>query len=358
MIDPDTKESPSSGGPDSPKGPLSFAIDDIAAGESLIRAILNQYPQIRSSVIYKALRRKDIRLNGRRLHADCSVAAGDQVMVYLPVKTGGTISAGHSAAETPDRRVQPARSQPSYRIVYQDSQILVVCKDPGISVEPGQDPADREPTLIDRLHSDLGNPAIQLCHRLDRQTGGLMLAAVYPAAGQAIRQLMQEKMIVKRYRCLVRGVPDTGQPVRCQDGTMMQELTAWLEKDAGHSDVYIHDDKEPGDLPIITRYRVIHVFPGTGPDQEAVSELEVELVTGRTHQIRAHLAHLGHPILGDGKYGRNSYNRFFRGTGGPLRRQQLWAVSLSFAADCPAPLTSFSGRVFRIEPHYDWNAGE
>jgi 23S rRNA pseudouridine955/2504/2580 synthase len=134
----------------------------------------------------------------------------------------------------------------------------------------------------------------------------------------------------------------------------MKELVAWHEKDAARSDVYIHDLKQPGDVPVVTRYRVVQIFSGAGPEREAVAELEVELVTGRTHQIRAHFAHLGHPLLGDGKYGRNAYNRHFRTpAGAALKRQQLWATSISFAPDCPPPCMALAGSTESIDPDYD-----
>jgi 23S rRNA pseudouridine955/2504/2580 synthase len=111
-------------------------------------------------------------------------------------------------------------------------------------------------------------------------------------------------------------------------------------------------------VPIITRYRVLKVYPAASPEQDAVSDLEVELVTGRTHQIRAHLAHLGHPLLGDGKYGRNAFNRFFRGASGALRRQQLYSTKLIFMHEAQGPLAYLAGRTLGVEPVYDWSGPE
>jgi 23S rRNA pseudouridine955/2504/2580 synthase len=312
----------------------SLSVGEADNGKSLVRFILKQIPGLTAPAVYQALRHRDIRLNDRRLRADAIVKTGDQVRLYLP----------------PLRRQSGDRL---YRLVYSDDHVLIVRKSPGLPVDQGADGPDGEPTLIDRLRRDFDNPAIALCHRLDRQTGGLILAARHKAAAEAMRLIMQQGLVGKRYRCLVAGIPDQGQPVSGGDSTTLRELHGWLEKDAGRSTVYVHDNKQPGDRPICTRYRVLRVFPGVGPDGEAVSDLEIELVTGRTHQIRAHLAHIGHPLLGDGKYGRNRFNQQFRGLSGPIHRQQLWATSLLFGT-CPAPLTYLSGRSFQIEPEYDW----
>ena len=145
-----------------------------------------------------------------------------------------------------------------------------------------------------------------------------------------------------------------GQPVLTADGTTMFRLDAWLEKVASRSDVIsmTRDSLEIRISPPCTgfyaagRMRV--------PGQEAVSELEVELVTGRTHQIRAHLAHIGHPLLGDGKYGRNAFNKAINGHDGPLKRQQLSAVSITFPPKIEGPLATVAGRTFQIEAEYDW----
>jgi 23S rRNA pseudouridine955/2504/2580 synthase len=323
----------------------SFVVDAGSDGKNLVRVILGQYPGLAATQVFQALRRKDIRINGRRQHSDGPVAAGDHIAVYLP---DGLLTGGQ-AGSVPD-----AIGQPPYTIIYQDPLILIVNKKPGITVHQADGAKEQGPFLIDRVRADLQNANLELCHRLDRQTGGLILLAKKPAALQAVCDLMQSDLILKRYRCLVRGVPDQGVPVICSDGTAMLEITGWLEKDASRSDVYIHDLKEAGDLPITTRFRVLRIFSAAGPDEEAVSELEVELVTGRTHQIRAHLAHIGHPLLGDGKYGRNTYNRHFRSVAGSLRRQQLYSTQLLFLQQSKGPLAYLAGRTFAIEPEYDW----
>ena len=185
-----------------------------------------------------------------------------------------------------------------------------------------------------------------------------MLVAKKPAALKTVQDMMRQGNLIKRYHCLVRGSPEQGKSVIAADGTPFYEVSAWLEKDARQSDVFIHDEKQPGDLPIVTRFRVLRLFKSAGPDQEDVAELEVELVTGRTHQIRAHLAHLGHPLLGDGKYGRNTYNRFFQSERGPLTRQQLFATRLVFLSQSKGPLAYLAGRTFEIKADYDWTGAD
>ncbi len=338
----------------------TFAVEPESAGKSLVRVILNHYPRLGAGRVYQALRRKDIRINGRRQHADGPVAAGDEITLYIAdeyLAGGGAAAADQpmaGAASQSGSHDGLAGEPKSYQILYSDAQILIVNKKAGVTVQAAPGGKEQGVPLIDQLRLDLQEPGLDLCHRLDRQTSGLLILARQPAALAAVRAWMQDGRLVKRYRCLVRGRPAQGTPVIGHDGCPMLELTAWLEKDAAHSDVYIHDRKKPADLPIVTRYRILRVYPGAGPEQEDVSELEVELVTGRTHQIRAHLAHIGHPLLGDGKYGRNSFNRSFRGRNGALTRQQLCAVSLAFLPASKGPLAYLAGRTFVIEPDLDW----
>ncbi len=320
-----------------------FTVDAGADGKNLVRVVLAHFPALAPGQIYQALRRKDVRVNGQRRNADGPVFVDDIIAVYLP----DDVLAGTASRETGD----PSQY---YQIVHQDPLLLIVNKRPGVTVHAAEGKG-QGPFLIDLLRTHLGEPSLELCHRLDRQTGGLIMVARKAAALDAVTDLMQAGQIVKRYRCLVRGVPTQGEAVTAADGLPLLEITGWLEKVAAKSDVYIHDLKQPGDLPIITRYRVLRVFAGVGPEAEDVAELEVELVTGRTHQIRAHFAHIGHPLLGDGKYGRNSFNKHFRGVGGVLNRQQLYSTQLIILPESKGPLTYLAGRTFAIEPEFDWS---
>jgi 23S rRNA pseudouridine955/2504/2580 synthase len=314
-----------------------FTIDPSLDGKGLVRAILARFPDLPASRVFQALRRKDVRVNGVRQHDDIPVHAGDEVTLFL----------AHPAARP---------SAAAYDLVHADSQILIVNKRPGIAVEPVRGTRSTVPDLLAQIRADFADPAIELGHRIDRQTGGLLILTRTLAAQAAIRDLLVAGKIVKRYRCLVRGSPDAGRPVVCHDRVKMREMAAWLEKDAGKSEVFIHDVQKSGDVPVITRYRILAVYRQAGPGREDVSLLEVELVTGRTHQIRAHFAHAGHPLLGDGKYGRNEYNRFFRGLAGPLTRQQLFACQLDFLSPVPDPLAHLAGRTFSVEARFDWQA--
>ncbi len=323
----------------------SFTISPDMSGKKVIRASLAAFPSLSAPTLQKALRSRDIRMNGRRVSSDVPVSEGDCIELWLPdscfEKEGSS----------------PITGMDDYKTVFETDYLLLVNKRPGLAVHPGK--GESGGTLIEIIRRDTGNGNIDLCHRIDMNTGGLLLLAKGKESLEQAIRLFHEDRIIKRYRCLVRGVPDQGTPCVCADETLMKELSAWLEKSA-RSNVFIHDDAGPDDLPITTRYRVLRVFKKAGPEGENVSEIEVELVTGRTHQIRAHMAHLGHPILGDGNYGRNSYNRFFKTAGGGFpKRQQLFASSLIFSKIPRDNLhNGLSGRTFSIEPRYDVQLGK
>jgi len=315
----------------------------------LIPALTGLIPDLKSGQIYKALRRRDVKLNGQRIQTDLAVSPGDVIDLYLPDPLPGQ-EAGSKV--DPDGQLAP---EPAFQIVYQDPVLLILNKKAGIAVHgtalAGE---DQEETLIGQVRDQLGAPDLVLCHRLDRNTGGLIMIARNKSSQQMIMAFMQEGKIIKRYRCLVRGEPQAGHEIRTIDGQSFRQIEAYLEKRARQNEVFIHDEPRPGDVPVITRYRILHQYPGLGPGDDGVSELEVELVTGRTHQIRAHLAHLGHPLLGDGKYGRNAYNRQFRGRTGPLTRQQLFACQLIFASELKSTLLGrLAGKTIQVEPDYD-----
>ncbi len=321
-----------------------FTVDDIADSKKLVRTILTQYPALTIGQVRQALRRKDIRVNGKREKADVTLHAGDEVTVYLPddVLAGST--------DTPFKE----QADPLYQVVYQDDQIIIVNKRSGVTVQAAGN--QQGPYLIDQLREDFQSSSLELCHRLDRQTGGLLIIARSPKALEAAKAMIRSRRLVKRYQCLIKGVPNKGSVTTSVDGAEFFECHAWLEKVSATSNVYIHDRKQSGDLEIVTRYRVMDIYPGVGPEGEPVSRLEIELVTGRTHQIRAHMAHLGHPLLGDGKYGRNNFNRHFRGKNGPLSSQQLYATALLFEPRLNGPLAKLAGRTVEVKPKFEWQA--
>lgn len=317
-------------------------------GKNLVNALSALLPDLGTPRIFRALRHRDIRVNGHRVRNDQTVSAGDQIELYLPDDQ----PAEAGAARRTDTAA--AKAEPVYQTIHADDQLLIIEKPAGLSVH-GDRGQDEEGTLIALLKKEYRSQNIHLCHRLDRNTGGLIMVARSAEMEGAVREAMQQHLIVKRYRCLVRGVPTHGAPIQTTDKSTFLELNAFLEKDARKSDVYIHDHMQRNDHPITTRYRVLQVYTGVGSDSDAISELEVELVTGRTHQIRAHMAHIGHPLVGDGKYGRNSFNKQFRGPNGIVTTQQLYAVALLFSHKLKGPLASLAGRTFSVPAVYDFN---
>jgi 23S rRNA pseudouridine955/2504/2580 synthase len=321
--------------PSGNKGPLQFTVTDQENQKSLVRVIRKRYPSLPASAIYRALRKRDIKVNQSRPRGDQSLVQGDKITIFL-LKT------------------DPARPKPQpYVLVHRSGSALIVRKEPGLLVQSGARSDPKEQTLVDLLKKDIHRDCL-LCHRLDRQTGGLLLAAIGEKACQSIREQMQQHQVIKRYQCLVLGIPDDGLPVRCHDGKKMLELSGWLEKTAADRRVYIHEKKQAGDIPLITRFSVERVFEDAGPAGEPVSLLTVELVTGRTHQVRAHLAFSGYPVIGDRKYGKNRDNRHFKAGKGKVLSQELWATALHFSPGCHGPLASWAGQIIRIEPDFSW----
>lgn len=322
----------------------SFTVTSDKNGKHVIRAAIAAYEVLTPQVLQKAIRKKDIRVNGKRISEDVAVYTGDIVELWIPDEN---FSYKAPVAGLPS-------SLDDYKVVSETDRILVVNKRQGLAVHSGK--GTEGPALIDLVRKNFNNPAIDLCHRIDMNTGGLVMMAKGKENLEHAIELFKKNLITKRYRCLVRGVPQDGEPCVCADDAIMKEIRAFLEK-PHRGNVFIHDTAEENDLPIVSRYRVLTVLKGAGPDQEDVSEIEVELVTGRTHQIRAQFAHMGHPILGDGNYGRNQYNHYFETKNGSrVRFQQLFATTLLFGK---IPKENhhhaLSGRSFSIIPMYDVN---
>ncbi len=180
---------------------------------------------------------------------------------------------------------------------YEDNNIIIVVKPPGILTHSAPGKHQRTlTTLVNNYLSDKGEPSegfhASSCHRLDFNTAGLVIFAKNKESLGTMKKFFQNRQIKKYYRCLVKGIPKPHQAELCHFH-LMDQLNNYAR---------IFDNMVPGACEIITRYKVLN-------SRNMLSLLEIELVTGKTHQIRAHLAHIGHPILGDRKYGIPSFNR-------------------------------------------------
>lgn len=290
---------------------MQFTVTPDKDGMMLSRLLL-QVADVPQWAVKQAMKNRDVRVDGVRISGDPRVQEGQQIRVYWPKE----VVSGQD------------QSRATLPIVFEDEHILLVNKPQGLQAQNEDNPlsGDSVLTRIIAMKQSAGEKTdrIRLCHRLDVQTGGLLLLTKDDAAYDAAREAFEKRTMEKFYTCRVKGCPAQREAV----------MHAYLRKDAQISRVSVTDYPARGALEIVTGYRVIE--PGT------YARLEVELMTGRTHQIRAHLAHIGHPILGDDKYGDRALNRQLG-----LRRQQLWATKLIFHAG--GALTYLEGRTFTVD---------
>lgn len=226
------------------------------------------------SAVRRLLRKKDVKLNGKRVKDDLMCEIGDLIEVYY------------------------VDSIP-LNIVYADENVVALNKPAGITSED----------FYEKIKA--AYPSALAVHRLDRNTRGIMIYALNKSAEAELINGFKERTFKKLYVAEVKGVPSVSSAL----------LTAYLEKDESSGGVYIHNSKQSGDVEIKTAYRVLKSSGGT-------AVLEVELITGKMHQIRAHLSHIGHPIIGDGRYGDVAFNKKM---GCSTQRLQAFSLTLFFS---------------------------
>lgn len=316
----------------------SITVTEKYANMKIEKFLQATYPDLSFSALQKALRKRDVKANGFRVGKDYLVMPGDKLEIYIvdELLFGGANFKGNKSGP-----MYSNTPRPRYSIAYEDENILLVNKDQGIPVHPDKDQPGE--TLIDLVRkylrekdgNMLNNSKFQpsLCHRLDRNTGGLVLIAKNEISYGILLEKLESREVRKHYQCLVKSKMEKNEAL----------LKAYLWKDSHKSRVFVSEHKKPGCQEIITAYKVLEYT-----SFKDVSRLEVELITGRTHQIRAHLAFIGHPIIGDSKYGTNSINRAFG-----LKQQALWACRLEFAfTKGSRQLSYLNGKSFAVDPPF------
>jgi 23S rRNA pseudouridine955/2504/2580 synthase len=319
----------------------SFVVEEVHHQKKLMRVLGLMFPHLPKNAMYKALRNKDIRVSGVRVKEDVVLSGGEKIDVYIPDAVLDGVPSELQVQNTREKNLK------KLEILYEDSNILVANKWQGISVQEGR--TDQGETLLEVVSDYLRNESLEpqmpaLCHRLDRNTGGLILFAKNHVSKEEMEKKIKQGMIKKYYTCLVQGRVSEKKGV----------YKAYLEKDSMKSRVFISNKPGKRKLAIETGVEVLNYIkaPGHGPSLEDSSLwmtlLEVELITGRTHQIRAHLAYMGHPILGDGKYGSYDFNQAYL-----AKFQYLWATRLSFAfKDAEGILGYLKGKQIKVKPDF------
>lgn len=268
----------------------------VAANDGkLSKVILQSTDNVSYSVLMRLLRTKSVKVNGVRVNGDVKVNKGDCVDLYY----------------TPTSSI-------NYRVVYSDENVVVIDKPSGYTSE----------SIYECLKKQY--PSVGFIHRLDRNTSGIMIFSLTPVAEKELIDGFRRRVFEKIYLTEVKGVPEKLEGV----------LKDYLVKDAASATVSVYKNKAPNSVSIATEYKVLEI-------RNDSSLLEVRLITGKTHQIRAHLAFYGHPIVGDGKYGDNRFNKE-KG----VKSQRLKAVKLKLNFKKSYALYYLDGKTFTAEADF------
>ncbi len=305
-----------------------FTIGQNDAGQRVDRWLAKTLPLLPGPLAQKYLRLKRVKRNGKAAKKDDRLEQGDLLQLYI----------NDEFFEQPNREnAFLSVFKPQLDILYEDEHLLLVNKRPGVVVHP--DDKERVNTLITHIQAYLyqkkewspyweNSFAPALCNRIDRNTGGIVIAAKTAEALRVMNQKIRDRELQKLYLCVVHGTPEP------REG----QLKGYILKDEDKAQVKVYDRPIPNGRTAVTLYRTLAARNG-------LSLVECDLITGRTHQIRAQFAAAGHPLLGDGKYGRERDDKKY-----DRRFQALYSYKLRFDfttdAGCLNPL---NGREWTVE---------
>ncbi len=261
--------------------------------------ISRQLPHISHGMLQKYLRQNKIKLNGKRMPLNTRLVKGDEVRLFLPQQ----------------------QSPSALQVLYEDERLLAVYKPAGIICQPTHKQQDSMQQRIAQYAADAGYATPELCHRLDTGTSGVLLAAKQADMLEYITLLLRERTLKKVYvgLCIGHPVPASGT------------LDGWLVKDPNHPMVHIAQSARSGAKSVVTDYETLAT-------SGRLALLRIAPHTGRTHQIRAHMAQLGTPLLGDSRYGNSAINRELK-----CRYQCLAALQVQFPQQVPKEFAAYSG---------------
>lgn len=285
----------------------SFTINKNDADQRLDKFISKSVPLLPKTLMYKYIRIKRIKVNGKRAEISTRLNMGDTVDMYI----------NDEFFEKAPEKYDFLKASKNLNIIYEDENIILCDKKVGILSHP--DDNEYIDTLIGRIKrylyengeyqpDDENSFTPALVNRIDRNTGGIVIAAKNAETLRILNQKMKDRELHKFYLCIVHG------ELEQKSGT----LSGYLVKDESKNKVTVSKNARPGAKEIRTKYKVLDC-------DDSLSLIEVELLTGRTHQIRAHFASIGHPLLGDGKYGTNAQNKKYG-----YKKQFLYSYKLVF----------------------------
>lgn len=305
----------------------SFIIQENDANQRLDKFITKSLPALPPALLYRYIRLKRIKVNGKRAEISYKLQNGDFVEMYI----------NDEFFVKPENRFDFLDASKELNVLYEDENIILLDKKVGMLSHP--DETEHTNTLITRVKHylyDKGayNPEDEtsftpaLVNRIDRNTGGIVIAAKNAESLRVLNEKMKNREIRKLYLCVVRGTMPHDRDL----------LEGWLKKDETDNKVTVYSTEQVGSKEIKTKYRVIASTQG-------LSLVEVELLTGRKHQIRAHFAHIGFPLLGDMKYGKVA-----KSNAPDFNKQFLYSYKLIFDFTSDAGCLNYlQGRSFEVK---------